>query len=192
MEVTALIGERLTPNASTGVTDFSYKNVLPNAPAPLLLADAPPENMPEAKMNAGFTYEQPMGELCDLALWMDHSSQSSTADRLCADRTHAAEPHDPDVLRDRHRAPRLHANERRVARVPAFRQPVRQARGDQPLRAQWHCGRALQPPAKVRASLRPTFQCMIAHGPLTGADAPGLNVSQDTAAKPASWGGIDA
>jgi outer membrane receptor protein involved in Fe transport len=78
LEITALVGDRLTLNASAGLTDLTYKNVRPEAPAPLLLGDARPENVPKAKINGGFTYEQPVGGAGDLALRVDYSWQSST------------------------------------------------------------------------------------------------------------------
>ncbi len=78
LEVTALIGDRLTLNGSIGVTDMTYKNVKPEAPAPLLLGDARPENVPGTKVTGGFTYRQPIGEVGNLSLRMDYSWRSST------------------------------------------------------------------------------------------------------------------
>ncbi len=78
LEVTALVGRRLTLNGSLGYTDLTYKNVKPEAPAPLLLGDARPVDVPRAKVSGGFTYRQPIGDVGNLSLRMDYDWRSST------------------------------------------------------------------------------------------------------------------
>ena len=78
LEMTALVGDRLTLNGSFGYTDLTYKNVKPEAPAPLLLGDARPVDVPRAKASGGFTYRQPISDIGNLSLRMDYDWRSST------------------------------------------------------------------------------------------------------------------